>query len=190
VGAWVAAALTPLGTSLTFRRLRGNARGLIGMNVHTTSDDHRFMGLALDEAKAAAEAGDVPIGAVLVDGDGEVVARGRNMREQRGDPTAHAEIEALRDGSQFTGWRRERSTLYVTLEPCPMCMGALVNARVSRVVFGAWDRKAGAAETLYRIGRDPRLNHEVVSEGGVREDECKRVLQDFFKQLRERRKNP
>ena len=105
------------------------------------------MELALDEARAAAEIGEVPVGAVLVDRDGNVVARGRNRREQRSDPTAHAEIEALRDGTSYEGWRREGSTLYVTLEPCPMCMGALVNARVSRGVFGAWDHKAGAAKT-------------------------------------------
>ena len=156
--------------------------------MYATSDDRRFMELALDEARAAAEAGEVPVGAVLVDGDGNVVARGRNQREQRGDPTAHAEIEALRDGSSYEGWRREGSTLYVTLEPCPMCMGALVNARVSRVVFGAWDHKAGAAKTLYRIGEDPRLNHAVLSEGGVLEDACKQVLRDFFKALRKKRK--
>ncbi len=147
------------------------------------------MELALDEARAAADAGEVPVGAVLVDGSGQVVARGRNRREERGDPTAHAEIEALRDASCFPGWRRESSTLYVTLEPCPMCMGALVNARVSRVVFGAWDSKAGAAQTLYRLGQDPRLNHEVASEGGVLQDECTHVLRAFFRELRERRKD-
>lgn len=146
------------------------------------------MELALDEARAAADIGEVPVGAVLVDGDGNVVAKGRNRREERGDPTAHAEVEALRDGSHFPGWRREGSTLYVTLEPCPMCMGALVNARVSRVVFGAWDSKAGAAKTLYRMGEDPRLNHAVDSQGGVLEGACKQLLQSFFKELRARRK--
>lgn len=157
------------------------------MTLHAP-DDLRFMELALDEARAAADAGEVPVGAILVDGSGQVVARGRNRRETRRDPTAHAEIEALRDATSFPGWRREGSTLYVTLEPCPMCMGAVVNARVSRVVFGAWDLKAGAAKTLYRLGEDPRLNHAVVSEGGVLEDACKHVLRQFFRDLRKRRK--
>ncbi len=147
------------------------------------------MELALDEARAAAATGDVPIGAILVDGSGQVVARGRNRREQRSDPTAHAEIEALRDAEAFEGWRREGTTLYVTLEPCPMCMGALVNARVSRVVFGAWDIKAGAAASLYRMGADSRLNHAVTAEGGVLEEACSDVLRTFFRDLRKRRKD-
>jgi len=147
------------------------------------------MELALAEARLALEHGDVPIGAVLVDADGRVVGRGHNRREERGDPTAHAEIEALRDAEHFDGWRREGTTLYVTLEPCPMCMGALVNARVERVVYGAADRKAGAAQTLYRIGDDPRLNHRVAVTAGVLEAECRALLQSFFKGLRARRKS-
>ncbi len=152
------------------------------------SDDERFMALALAEAQAAGDEGEVPVGAVLVGSDGQVLGRGRNRREERGDPTAHAEIEALRDAEGFPGWRREGTTLYVTLEPCPMCMGAVVNARVERVVFGAWDKKAGATATLYRMGDDPRLNHRVAWTGGVEEDACKQVLQDFFRALRKRRK--
>lgn len=151
-----------------------------------TQPDDAHMELALAEARLALEHGDVPIGAVLVDADGRVVGRGHNRREERGDPTAHAEIEALRDAEHFDGWRREGTTLYVTLEPCPMCMGALVNARVARVVYGAADRKAGAAQTLYRIGDDPRLNHRVVVTPGVLEAECRALLQSFFKGLRAR----
>lgn len=150
--------------------------------------DDTLMELALAEARLAAEHGDVPIGAILVDAEGTVVGRGHNRREERGDPTAHAEIEALRDAEGFAGWRREGTTMYVTLEPCPMCMGALVNARVARVVYGAADRKAGAAKTLYRIGDDPRLNHRVAVTDGVLEDECRGLLQAFFKALRARRR--
>ncbi len=149
-------------------------------------DDEAFMALAMEEANAAAEVGDVPVGAVLVS-NGEVVARGRNRREERGDPTAHAEMEALR--APFgEGWRREATTLYVTLEPCPMCMGALVNARVERVVYGTTDKKAGAAHTLYRLGEDPRLNHRVSVVGGVLAQECREQLTGFFRELRKRRK--
>lgn len=152
-----------------------------------TQPDDIHMELALAEARLALEHGDVPIGAVLVDADGRVVGRGHNRREERADPTAHAEIEALRDAEHFDGWRREGTTLYVTLEPCPMCMGALVNARVERVVYGASDRKAGAAQTLYRIGDDPRLNHRVAVTAGILEAECRALLQSFFKGLRARR---
>ena len=147
------------------------------------------MELALEQARLAAEHGDVPIGAVLVSADGVVTGRGHNRREQRGDPTAHAEIEALRDAAGYAGWRREGSTMFVTLEPCPMCMGALVNARVARVVYGAADRKAGAAKTLYRIGDDARLNHRVLVSDGLMEEECRQLLQGFFKDLRRRRRS-
>jgi len=155
------------------------------MTRHDSSERH-FMELALEQARLAAEHGDVPIGAVLVDAEGQVRGRGRNRREERGDPTAHAEIEALRDASGYDGWRREGSTMFVTLEPCPMCMGALVNARVTRVVYGAADRKAGAAKTLYRIGEDARLNHRVLVTDGLMEEECRELLQSFFKELRRR----
>jgi tRNA(adenine34) deaminase len=148
------------------------------------SVDGTLMGIALSEATSAAEAGDVPVGAVLVDADGVELARGRNRREERGDPTAHAELEALRAAFNQTGWRREGTTLYVTLEPCPMCMGALLQARVSRLVFGATDPKAGAAISLYRMAEDPRLNHRMVVKGGVREEECAAQLRTFFAELR------
>jgi len=144
------------------------------------------MALALKEAEAAAAAGDVPVGAVLVDADGSVVATGRNRREERGDPTAHAELEALRAAFTTEGWRREGTSLYVTLEPCPMCMGALLAARVQRLVFGTTDMKAGAAVSLYRMAEDPRLNHRMEVVGGVLRDQCSEQLRSFFVELRAR----
>jgi tRNA(adenine34) deaminase len=150
-------------------------------------DDEHFMRLALAEAEAAIAHGDVPVGAVIVDEHGEVIGRGRNRREERGDPTAHAEIEALRN-SPGSGWRRERTTVFVTMEPCPMCMGGLIQARVGRVVYGATDPKAGAAKSLYRMAEDPRLNHQIEVVPGVLEAECRTQLQGFFRGLREARK--
>jgi tRNA(adenine34) deaminase len=143
--------------------------------------DDEAMALALDEARAAAAHGDVPIGAVVIV-DGRVVARRHNQREQLGDPTAHAEILALRDAAAAAGdgWRLSGATMVVTLEPCPMCAGALVAARVDRLVFGAFDPKAGAAGTLYNLCADPRLNHEVSVTPGVRADEAAALLVDFF----------
>jgi tRNA(adenine34) deaminase len=146
-----------------------------------TVDDDAAMGLALDEARLASDHGDVPIGAVVLV-DGEVVARDHNRREQTGDPTAHAELLAIRSaaGAVGDGWRLAGATVVVTLEPCPMCAGALVAARVGRVVFGATDPKAGALGTLYNLGADPRLNHELEVTAGVRADECASLLRDFF----------
>jgi tRNA(adenine34) deaminase len=139
---------------------------------------------ALAEAEAAAVHGDVPIGAVLVHGD-EVVGRGHNRREVDQDPTAHAELLALREGAATLGrWRLDGCTLYVTLEPCTMCAGALVLARVDRLVFGADDPKAGAVGALYDIPRDPRLNHLVEVVRGVEADACSEVLRTFFEQRR------
>lgn len=161
---------------------------LIGNPVMREGVDGTLMGIALSEAAAAAIAGDVPVGAVLVDADGVELARGRNRREERGDPTAHAELEALRAAFSQPGWRREGTTLYVTLEPCPMCMGALLQARVSRLVFGAVDPKAGAAISLYRMAEDPRLNHRMDVVAGVREEECAAQLRAFFVELRARRR--
>ncbi len=145
------------------------------------------MRLAIAEADDAATAGDVPVGAVLVAADGEVLATGRNRREEHGDPTAHAELEALR-AVAGEGWRREGTTLYVTLEPCPMCMGAAILARVERIVYGTADLKAGAAHSLYRMGEDPRLNHRIAIEGGVLREDCRQQLTGFFKELRARKK--
>ena len=141
------------------------------------------MGLALDQARAAAGWGDVPIGAVVLDRRGAVVAGDGNRRESDRDPTAHAEILALRAAAQITGeWRLTGHTLVVTLEPCTMCAGALVLARVETLVFGAYDPKAGAIASLFDVVRDPRLNHRVDVRGGVREAECGALLSAFFRQ--------
>ena len=145
--------------------------------------DHA-MDAALDEAAAALEHGDVPIGAVVLQG-GAIIARRHNERELSGDPTAHAEILALRDAARAAGsWRLDDTTLVVTVEPCPMCAGALVAARVGRVVFGANDPKAGACGSLYNLVADPRLNHEVAVTYGVRADECAALITKFFADLR------
>jgi tRNA(adenine34) deaminase len=146
-------------------------------------DDEHWMSIALDEARAAAAAGDVPVGAVIVVGD-RIVGRGRNRREVDRDPTAHAEIVALREAAQVLGQWRVEGTLIVTQEPCPMCAGALVNARVARLVFGCPNPKAGAVVTLYQIASDARLNHRVEVKSGVRAAECAEVLQEFFAELR------
>jgi tRNA(adenine34) deaminase len=142
-----------------------------------------WMAEALLEARAAARAGDVPVGAVIVH-DGRIIARGRNRREADGDPTAHAEVVALREAAKTIGHWRVEATLVVTQEPCPMCAGAIVNARVKRLVFGCPNPKAGAVVTLFEIATDPRLNHRVEVVGGVRADECAAVLQEFFAALR------
>ncbi len=140
------------------------------------------MDLALSEAALTAASGDVPIGAVVLDTDGRVIGTGRNRREECGDPTAHAEVLALREAAAHRGeWRLEGCTLVVTLEPCAMCAGAVVLARVPTVVFGAWDPKAGACGSVFDIMRDPRLNHWVEVTGGVREDECAALLREFFR---------
>ena len=151
-----------------------------------------WMGFALAEARAALETADVPIGAVVIGPDGTVLGSGRNEREALGDPTAHAEMVAIRaaagrlqelsarDGSGGDGWRLADCTLVVTLEPCAMCAGAVVLARIPRVVFGAWDEKAGAAGSVFDILRERRLNHWVEVYGGIREQECAALLQDFF----------
>jgi tRNA(adenine34) deaminase len=139
------------------------------------------MRLALEQAEAALAHDDVPVGAVLVRGD-SVIAAAKNERELRGDPTAHAEILVLQAGAAALGsWRLSGTSLYVTLEPCPMCAGALVSARVDRLVYGARDPKAGAAYSLYNIPQDPRLNHEVSITNDVLADECGDVLQKFFR---------
>jgi len=148
--------------------------------------DEQAMGLALEEAAAAADHGDVPVGAVAMVG-GEIVARDHNRREERADPTAHAELLVLRAAAAATGsWRLTDLTLVVTLEPCPMCAGALVAARVGRVVFGTADPKAGATGTLYNLCADPRLNHEVEVVGGVRGAEASEQLRAFFAARRDR----
>jgi tRNA(adenine34) deaminase len=139
------------------------------------------MRLALDEARAAAHHDDVPVGAILLDPSGAVVAAAGNERELTQDPTAHAELLVLRRAAQTLGsWRLTDHTLVVTLEPCTMCAGALVLARVSRLIFGTYDPKAGAVASLWDVVRDARLNHRVEVRGGVLEAECGALLRDFF----------
>jgi tRNA(adenine34) deaminase len=144
------------------------------------------MQLALDEARLAAAAGEVPIGAVLVVEDA-VVARAHNRREVWQDPTAHAELIAIREASaQLRTWRLVGATLYVTMEPCAMCIGAAVLARVERVVFGVWDPKSGACGSVLNIPEEKRLNHRIEVIGGLLEQESRELLQGFFKGLREK----
>jgi len=150
--------------------------------------DEKWMGIALDLADVAAAAGEVPVGCVVVDRDSHELSRGRNGRESLSDPTAHAEIVAIRAAAAALGdWRLEGTTAYVTLEPCAMCAGAMVLARVDRVVFGCADPKAGAVTTMFGIGLDPRLNHRFAVTAGVRAEDCAQRLQRFFGALRERR---
>jgi tRNA(adenine34) deaminase len=146
-------------------------------------DDNQWMTIALEEARAAAAAGDVPVGAIVV-ADGHILGRGRNRRELDHDPTAHAEIMALRDAARALGMWRVEATLYVTQEPCPMCAGAIVNARVKRLVYGCTNPKAGAVDTLFSIVTDARLNHRVEVRGGVLASECAAELSQFFAALR------
>jgi tRNA(adenine34) deaminase len=146
-------------------------------------NDEEWMTIALEEARAAAAAGDVPVGAIVVEGD-HILGRGRNRRELDHDPTAHAELGALREAAKALGMWRVEATLFVTQEPCPMCAGAIVNARVKRLVFGCTNPKAGAVETLYTIVTDPRLNHRVEVTGGVLATECAAELSQFFAALR------
>jgi tRNA(adenine34) deaminase len=139
------------------------------------------MGEALAVATGALASGDVPVGAVVVSPSGEVIGRGCNLREAQGDPTAHAEVVAMREAAAKLGtWRLEDCTLVVTLEPCPMCAGALMLARVARLVLGAWDPKAGACGSVWDLVRDRRATHRVEVIGGVREAECSQLLLDFF----------
>ena len=156
------------------------------VDVVSVDDDDAAMTVALDEARAAPAHGDVPVGAVAVVG-GVVVARAHNERELRRDPTAHAEILVLRAAAEAVGgWRLGDVTLVVTLEPCPMCAGALVAARVGRLVFGAADPRAGACGSLYNLCADPRLNHELPVTHGVRADESAALLAAFFADRRGR----
>jgi tRNA(adenine34) deaminase len=148
-------------------------------------NDAQWMRVALEEADAAAAQGEVPVGCVVVDADGRAIGRGHNARESLADPTAHAEMIAIREASaRVLSWRLEGATAYVTLEPCPMCAGALVHARVARVVYGCADPKAGALTTMFGIGRDARLNHRFEVTEGVLGDECADRLRRFFAALR------
>jgi tRNA(adenine34) deaminase len=151
-------------------------------------DDEYFMQLALDEAQKAREIGEVPIGAIVVDEVGEVVGRGFNRRETWQDPTAHAELIAMRNAAEtLDSWRLVGCTTFVTLEPCPMCAGTMINARLARVVYGARDPKAGAVRSLYALLDDPRLNHEVEVREGCLGPRCGEILSEFFRDIREGR---
>lgn len=148
-------------------------------------DDSRFMELALQQARLAPLVGEVPIGAVLVS-DNHILAAAHNYREISQDPTAHAEIIIIRKAAeQLKTWRLTNATLYVTLEPCPMCAGAIVQARIARIVFGAWDPKAGACGSILDIPSERRFNHRVQVTGGLREEESRGLLQEFFRTKRE-----
>jgi len=150
---------------------------------------HQMMTQALQQAERAADDGEVPIGAVLVDVRGAVLSAARNQTITRNDPTAHAEILVLRGGGRRLGnYRLLNTTLYVTIEPCVMCMGAIVHARISHVIFGAYDCKWGAAGSLYDLSSDTRLNHRVMVTGGVMEERCKKVMQHFFQSRRTAKK--
>ena len=148
------------------------------------SVDEQYMQQALREAEKAFDLEEVPVGAVVLF-DGKIIGRGRNSREGLHDPTAHAELLALTAAANHLGdWRLGNCVLYVTKEPCAMCAGALVNARIDRLVFGAWDEQAGCCGSLYQLCRDPRFNHQLQVKGGVLEDKCAGLLKDFFARSR------
>jgi tRNA(adenine34) deaminase len=154
------------------------------MSDTVTSQDCQFMRTALGEAARAIAIGEVPIAAVLVH-EGDVLACSHNYRETWQDPTAHAEIIAIRAASKQLGtWRLVGSTLYVTVEPCAMCLGAIILARIPRIIFGAWDSKAGACGSVFDFTRDPRLNHHVSAIGGVLQEESQALIREFFRGLR------
>lgn len=147
-------------------------------------DDNYFMGEAIAEAKLALESGEIPVGAVVVS-DGKIIGRGRNRRAERSSPLAHAELEALTDAAGRTkNWRFDGCAIYVTLEPCAMCAGALVQCRMGRIAYGAKDPKAGAAGSLYNIPRDPRMYHRCEVTPGVMSEQCAKLLHAFFGQKR------
>ncbi|MHC4194951.1 MAG: tRNA adenosine(34) deaminase TadA [Planctomycetota bacterium] len=150
------------------------------MSEKTRETDERFMRVAIESAKIAEDNGDVPIGAVVIH-EGQIIAKAYNQRELLNDPTAHAEIIALTQAAAaLESWRLHDCTMYVTLEPCPMCAGALVLARMDRLVYGCDDPKTGACRSLYNIVQDERLNHRLDVTSGVLEEECSKLLQDFF----------
>ena len=153
-----------------------------------TSDHHRdteFMEAALEEAQQAFSLGEVPVGAILVH-EGTIIARGHNRREWQHDPTAHAELLVIqRAAEQLQSWRLIDTTLYVTLEPCLMCAGAMLQARIPRLVFGTLDPKAGACGSLFTVHQDSRLNHQIDIRHGVQEESCRNILKEFFQQIRQ-----
>ena len=150
-----------------------------------TADHAQYMRMAVEQAHRASVAGDIPIGAVVVNARGDVIATGFNLREVNSDPTAHAEILALRAaGSSLHSWRLTDCTIYVTLEPCPMCAGAITMSRLSRLVFGAWNDEYGSAGSRWDLVRDQRLNHQVEVIPGIMEQECAALVRDFLAQKR------
>lgn len=154
-------------------------------NADTTYHDEHYMRIALEQANQAFERGDVPVGAIMVK-DEQVISHGYNTRELDQDPTAHAEMAAIRAAASHLGtWRLNDTTLYVTLEPCAMCAGALVQARVGRVVFGTSDPKSRAHGSIADFLKEPHFNHLVDVQGGILANECKAILQSFFQQLRD-----
>jgi tRNA(adenine34) deaminase len=156
------------------------------MHSHSAEEDSHFMRMALEQAARSAVIGEVPIGAVLVH-EGRVLAQSHNYREAWQDPTAHAEMIVIREGAKALGrWRLIDSTLFVTLEPCAMCLGAMVLARIPRLVFGARDPKAGACGSVLDFACEPRLNHRINVVAGILEEESQRMLTEFFKELRVR----
>lgn len=158
------------------------------MRIIEQKEKEMFMREALAEAQKAYDKEEVPIGAVVVL-NGEIIGRGHNLREKEQDATLHAEIKAIRQANQVLGsWRLEDCELFVTLEPCPMCSGAMILSRLKKVTFGAFDPKAGTAGTFMNLLQDERFNHQVEVEHGVLEEECQQILKDFFKGLRERNK--
>ncbi|MFA9477707.1 tRNA adenosine(34) deaminase TadA [Phycisphaerales bacterium AB-hyl4] len=166
------------------------ARTVVDLIPANPDHDEAMMRLALTEADRAAAMGEVPVGAVIVQGD-VVLARAHNRRESDADPTAHAELLAMRAAAQQLGtWRMDECTLYVTLEPCPMCAGALVNARMGRLVYGCTDPKMGCVDTLYHLCTDTRFNHRLMVRGGLLAEDCAAMLQRFFQARRGREKPP
>jgi tRNA(adenine34) deaminase len=156
------------------------------ISEHQSIDsDKTYMQMALDLAQEAYRVDEVPVGAVLVK-DGEILATGFNQREGLQDPTAHAELLAIRTAAEVLGsWRLTDTTLYVTLEPCAMCAGAIIQSRISRLVFGTWDPKAGACGSICDLTAETRFNHRVIVDSGVLAEDCRHLLQQFFQQLRE-----
>lgn len=166
-------------SSAPFPQGEGRKRGAGDVLQH-----ERFMDMALEEAELAAAKGDVPVGAVAVF-NGEVIARGHNMREALNDPTSHAEMLVIREAAMKLGrWRLRDVTLYVTIEPCAMCAGASVLSRIPRIVYGANDPKGGACGSVFQIMQEPKLNHRVEIVSGIKEEECRGVLQGFFESRR------
>jgi len=156
--------------------------------INITKEDEQYMRIAIEQAKIADENGDIPIGAVIVYKN-QIIAKAYNQREQLADPTAHAEIIALTQAAAFVeSWRLNGCTMYVTLEPCPMCAGALVLSRMDRLVYGCDDPKAGACKSLYNIVTDGRLNHRLEVTNGVLQEQCRQQLQEFFSQRRQENK--